>query len=162
MSVAYVALGSNLGDKEQNIRRALELMEHHGIQVIQVSPLITTEPYGVTDQPEFLNGAAEVEWQGDAESLLHTLLAIELEMGRQRKRHWGERNIDLDLLLFGDQQLHTDDLVLPHPDMVNRSFVLEPLAAIAPQALHPALHRGTVAGATAKIRQITKAGNKDG
>lgn len=152
MSVAYVALGSNLGDKEQNIRRALELMEHHGIQVIQVSPLITTEPYGVTDQPEFLNGAAEVEWQGDAESLLHTLLAIELEMGRQRKRHWGERNIDLDLLLFGDQQLHTDDLVLPHPDMVNRSFVLEPLAAIAPQVLHPALHR-TIGELWQELRQ---------
>lgn len=152
MSVAYVALGSNLGDKEQNIRRALELMEHHGIQVIQVSPLITTEPYGVTDQPEFLNGAAEVEWPGDAESLLHTLLAIELEMGRQRKRHWGERNIDLDLLLFGDQQLHTDDLVLPHPDMVNRSFVLEPLAAIAPQAVHPVLHR-TIGELWQELRQ---------
>lgn len=152
MSIAYVALGSNLGDKEQNIRRALELMEHHGIQVIQVSPLITTEPYGVTDQPEFLNGAAEVEWPGDAESLLHTLLAIELEMGRQRKRRWGERNIDLDLLLFGDQQLHTDDLVLPHPDMVNRSFVLEPLAAIAPQAVHPVLHR-TIGELWQELRQ---------
>ena len=152
MSVAYVALGSNLGDKEQNIRRALELMEHHGIQVIQVSPLITTEPYGVTDQPEFLNGAAEVEWPGDAESLLHTLLAIELEMGRQRKRHWGERNIDLDLLLFGNQQIHTDDLVLPHPDMVNRSFVLEPLAAIAPQAVHPVLHR-TIGELWQELRQ---------
>lgn len=152
MSVAYVALGSNLGDKEQNIRRALELMEHHGIQVIQVSPLITTEPYGVTDQPEFLNGAAEVEWQGDAESLLHTLLAIELEMGRQRKRHWGERNIDLDLLLFGDQQIHSHDLVLPHPDMANRSFVLEPLAAIAPQAVHPVLHR-TIGELWQELRQ---------
>ncbi|WP_317423479.1 2-amino-4-hydroxy-6-hydroxymethyldihydropteridine diphosphokinase [uncultured Acidaminococcus sp.] len=152
MSVAYVALGSNLGDKEQNIRRALELMEHHGIQVIQMSPLITTEPYGVTDQPEFLNGAAEVEWQGDAESLLHTLLAIELEMGRQRKRHWGERNIDLDLLLFGDQQIHSHDLVLPHPDMANRSFVLEPLAAIAPQAVHPALHR-TIGELWQELRQ---------
>lgn len=152
MSVAYVALGSNLGDKEQNIRRALELMEHHGIQVIQVSPLITTEPYGVTDQPEFLNGAAEVEWPGDAESLLHTLLAIELEMGRQRKRHWGERNIDLDLLLFGDQQIHSHDLVLPHPDMANRSFVLEPLASIGAQVVHPVLHR-TIGELWEELRQ---------
>ncbi|WP_337936938.1 2-amino-4-hydroxy-6-hydroxymethyldihydropteridine diphosphokinase, partial [Acidaminococcus fermentans] len=93
------------------------------------------------DQPEFLNGAAEVEWTGDPESQLHTLLAIEQEMGRQRKRHWGERNIDLDLLLFGDQCIHSEDLVLPHPDMANRSFVLEPLAAIAPQAVHPVFHR---------------------
>ncbi|WP_075580304.1 2-amino-4-hydroxy-6-hydroxymethyldihydropteridine diphosphokinase [Acidaminococcus massiliensis] len=141
MSIAYVALGSNLGDKEQNIRRALELMEQHGVRVRKVSPLLTTEPYGVTDQPEFLNDAAEVEWAGDAESLLHTLLAIEQEMGRQRKRHWGERNIDLDLLLFGDQILRSADLVLPHPDMANRSFVLEPLAAIAETVVHPVFHR---------------------
>ncbi len=141
MPVAYVALGSNLGDKEQNIRGALERMEQHGIQVLQVSPLFTTEPYGVTDQPVFLNGAAAVEWAGDAESLLHTLLAIEQEMGRQRKRHWGERNIDLDLLLFGDQVIHSADLELPHPDMANRSFVLEPLAAIAGTAVHPVFHR---------------------
>ena len=141
MSIAYVALGSNLGDKEQNIRRALELMEQHGVRVRKVSPLLTTEPYGVTDQPVFLNGAAEVEWAGDAESLLHTLLAIEQEMGRQRKRHWGERNIDLDLLLFGDQILRSADLVLPHPDMANRSFVLEPLAAIAETVVHPVFHR---------------------
>jgi 2-amino-4-hydroxy-6-hydroxymethyldihydropteridine diphosphokinase len=141
MSIAYVALGSNLGDKEQNIRRALELMEQHGVRVRKVSPLLTTEPYGVTDQPEFLNGAAEIEWAGDAESLLHTLLAIEQEMGRQRKRHWGERNIDLDLLLFGDQILRSADLVLPHPDMANRSFVLEPLAAIAETVVHPVFHR---------------------
>ena len=141
MSIAYVALGSNLGDKEQNIRRALELMEQHGVRVRKVSPLLTTEPYVVTYQPEFLNDAAEVEWAGDAESLLHTLLAIEQEMGRQRKRHWGERNIDLDLLLFGDQILRSADLVLPHPDMANRSFVLEPLAAIAETVVHPVFHR---------------------
>ena len=116
-------------------------MEQHGVRVRKVSPLLTTEPYGVTDQPEFLNGAAEVEWAGDAESLLHTLLAIEQEMGRQRKRHWGERNIDLDLLLFGDQILRSADLVLPHPDMANRSFVLEPLAAIAETVVHPVFHR---------------------
>ena len=89
MSIAYVALGSNLGDKEGNLREALRRMEEQGIKVLAVSPFYQTEPYGVTDQPVFLNGAAKVEWQGDCEALLHTLLSIELDMGRERKRHWG-------------------------------------------------------------------------
>ncbi|MCH3951387.1 MAG: 2-amino-4-hydroxy-6-hydroxymethyldihydropteridine diphosphokinase [Acidaminococcus sp.] len=135
--IAYVALGSNLGDKENNLRTALAHMKEAGIQIRKVSSFYRTAPYGVTDQPEFLNGVCEVLWNGDAESLLHTLLGIELAMGRQRKRHWGERNIDLDLLLFGDEVIHSDDLNLPHPDMIHRSFVLEPLAEIAPQVIHP-------------------------
>jgi 2-amino-4-hydroxy-6-hydroxymethyldihydropteridine diphosphokinase len=141
MPVAYIALGSNLGDKQKNLERALDLLRQHGVRVLAVSPWLTTAPYGVTDQPDFLNGAAKVEWDGDAESLLHTLLGVEQEMGRQRKRHWGERNIDLDLLLFGDEVLHTDDLVLPHPDMANRNFVLEPLCAIGPDVVHPVLKK---------------------
>ena len=141
MPVAYIALGSNLGDKEKNLEQALDRLRKHGVQVLAVSPWITTAPYGVTDQPDFLNGAAKVEWGGDAKSLLHTLLGVEQEMGRQRRRHWGERNIDLDLLLFGDQILHTDDLNLPHPDMANRNFVLEPLCAIGPDVVHPVLKK---------------------
>ena len=75
MPVAYIALGSNLGDKEKNLEQALDRLRKHGVQVLAVSPWITTAPYGVTDQPDFLNGAAKVEWGGDAKSLLHTLLA---------------------------------------------------------------------------------------
>lgn len=141
MPVAYIALGSNLGDKQQNLEQALDRLQQHGVRVLAVSPWIPTAPYGVTDQPDFLNGAAKVEWSGDAESLLHTLLGVEQEMGRQRKRHWGERNIDLDLLLFGEEVLHTDDLNLPHPDMANRNFVLEPLCAIGPEVVHPVLKK---------------------
>lgn len=141
MSIAYVALGSNLGDKEGNLREALRRMEEQGIKVLAVSPFYQTEPYGVTDQPVFLNGAVKVEWQGDCEALLHTLLSIELDMGRERKRHWGERNIDLDLLLFDQEVVHSDDLVLPHPDMQNRAFVLDPLADIAGDVVHPVLHK---------------------
>ena len=141
MPVAYIALGSNLGEKQKNLEQALDRLQKHGVRVLAVSPWLTTAPYGVTDQPDFLNGAAKVEWDGDAESLLHTLLGVEQEMGRQRKRHWGERNIELDLLLFGDQVLHTDDLVLPHPDMANRGFVLEPLCAIGPDVVHPVLKK---------------------
>ncbi|WP_296359855.1 2-amino-4-hydroxy-6-hydroxymethyldihydropteridine diphosphokinase [uncultured Acidaminococcus sp.] len=141
MPLAYVALGSNLGDKEAYLEEALRRMNAHGINVRKVSTWIRTAPYGVTDQPEFLNGAAEVIWEQDAASLLKELLAIEKEMGRQRKRHWGERNIDLDLILFGNEVLETEFLTLPHPDMQNRDFVLRPLAEIAPQKEHPVLKR---------------------
>ena len=138
---AYVALGSNLGDKEANLRRALELLEERGVEVVKTSSFICTEPYGVTDQPQFLNGVCEVRTSLVPLALLHTLLEIEQEMGRVRLRHWGERNIDLDLLLYEDVVLDTEELKLPHPDMQNRDFVLLPLAEIAPELVHPILQK---------------------
>ena len=138
---AYVALGSNLGDKEANLRRALELLEERGVEVVKTSSFICTEPYGVTDQPQFLNGVCEVRTSLVPLALLHTLLEIEQEMGRVRLRHWGERNIDLDLLLYEDVVLDTPELILPHPDMQNRDFVLLPLAEIAPKLVHPILQK---------------------
>ena len=139
MHTAYVALGSNLGDKEGNLRRALELLEERGVEVMKVSTFICTEPYGVTDQPQFLNGVCQVRTCMEPLELLHTLLDIEQEMGRVRLRHWGERNIDLDLLLYEDVLMDTSELKLPHPDMQNRDFVLLPLAEIAPELKHPTL-----------------------
>ncbi|MDY4921149.1 MAG: 2-amino-4-hydroxy-6-hydroxymethyldihydropteridine diphosphokinase [Phascolarctobacterium sp.] len=136
---AYVALGSNLGDKEANLQRALELLAAQGVEVVRTSSFISTEPYGVTDQPAFLNGVCEVRTCLDPLRLLRTLLAIEQEMGRVRLRHWGERNIDLDLLLYEDEVMDTPELKLPHPDMQNRDFVLLPLAELAPQLVHPVL-----------------------
>ena len=138
---AYVALGSNLGDKEANLRKALELLEERGVEVVKTSSFICTEPYGVTDQPQFLNGVCEVRTSLEPLELLHTLLDIEQEMGRVRLRHWGERNIDLDLLLYEDVVLDTEELKLPHPDMQNRDFVLMPLAEIAPELVHPILQK---------------------
>ena len=138
---AYVALGSNLGDKEANLRKALELLEERGVEVVKTSSFICTEPYGVTDQPQFLNGVCEVRTSLVPLALLHTLLEIEQEMGRVRLRHWGERNIDLDLLLYEDVVLDTEELKLPHPDMQNRDFVLLPLAEIAPKLVHPILQK---------------------
>ena len=138
---AYVALGSNLGDKEANLRRALELLQERGVEVVKTSSFICTEPYGVTDQPQFLNGVCEVRTSLVPLALLHTLLEIEQEMGRVRLRHWGERNIDLDLLLYEDVVLDTPELKLPHPDMQNRDFVLLPLAEIAPELVHPILQK---------------------
>lgn len=138
---AYLALGSNLGDKEANLRRALELVQQRGVEVVKTSSFICTEPYGVTDQPQFLNGVCEVRTSLAPLALLHTLLEIEQEMGRVRLRHWGERNIDLDLLLYEDVVMDTPELILPHPDMQNRDFVLLPLAEIAPEIIHPTLQK---------------------
>ena len=138
---AYVALGSNLGDKEANLRRALELLIERGVEIVKTSTFISTEPYGVTDQPTFLNGVCEVRTSLEPLALLHILLAIEQEMGRVRLRHWGERNIDLDLLLYEDVVMDTPELKLPHPDMQNRDFVLLPLDEIAPEIIHPTLQK---------------------
>lgn len=141
MSIAYIALGSNLGDKEKNLRRALLLLTQQGVEVVRVSSFISTEPYGVTDQPQFLNAVACVRTSLAPLALLDVLLATELAMGRVRLRHWGERNIDLDLLLYEDVVLDTKRLRLPHPDMQNRDFVLLPLAEIAPELKHPTLQK---------------------
>lgn len=137
MSIAYIALGSNLGDKEANLRQALKMLLVKGLQIRSVSSFFKTEPYGATDQPEFINAVACVKTDLAPEKLLKLLLDTELEMGRVRLRHWGERNIDLDLLLYDDLIYYSEKLVLPHPDMQNRLFVLQPLSEIAADKIHP-------------------------
>jgi 2-amino-4-hydroxy-6-hydroxymethyldihydropteridine diphosphokinase len=135
----YIALGSNLGDKEKNLKEALLRLAKKGIKICKVSDFIATRPYGVTDQPDFLNAVAEVETDISPAELLQVLLQTEREMGRLRLRRWGERNIDLDLLLYDGQTIDLPELKVPHPDMQNREFVLKPLAQIAPDAVHPKL-----------------------
>ena len=142
----FIALGSNLGDRASNLLRALQLLPTWGVHIIKVSDFLETQAYGVTDQPDFLNAVAQVETHLAPEQLLQVLLQVEKSMGRVRKRHWGERNIDLDLLLYGRRVYQSKTLTLPHPDMLNRDFVLAPLAQIAPDLVHP------VAGKT--IRQL--------
>jgi len=139
MSKAYVALGSNLGDREENLRTALKHLQENGVEVIKTSTFIETEPYGVTDQPGFVNAVCQVETELVPLELLRLLLSIEQEMGRVRLRRWGERNIDLDLLLYEDAVLESEELTLPHPDMQNRDFVLLPLEEIAGEVVHPVL-----------------------
>ena len=141
MSEAYVALGSNLGDREENLRSALKHLEENKVRVVKVSTFIETEPYGVTDQPGFVNAVCQVETELEPLELLRLLLKIELEMGRVRIRRWGERNIDLDLLLYEDACMVSEELTLPHPDMQNRDFVLLPLAEIAGEVVHPILKK---------------------
>ena len=141
MSEAYVALGSNLGDREENLRTALKHLEANDVHVVKVSTFIETEPYGVTDQPGFVNAVCQVKTELAPLELLRLLLSIEQEMGRVRLRRWGERNIDLDLLLYEDACVVSEELTLPHPDMQNRDFVLLPLAEIAGEVVHPVLKK---------------------
>ena len=141
MSIAYIALGSNLGNKHDNLQSAINKLEEKNICVMKKSSFLETLPYGITDQPIFLNAVIQIETKLAPEELLKLLLDTELLMGRERKRHWGERNIDLDLLLYDDLIYNSERLNLPHPDMQNRFFVLQPLSEIAPNLIHPILKK---------------------
>lgn len=133
MATAYIALGSNLGDRKKNLTAALfHLVREPRIILEKLSSFIETKPYGVTDQPDFLNGCCRIWTDFSPRQLLTALQAIEDKMGRVRTRRWGERIIDLDILLYDDITVNEPDLVIPHPDMKNRAFVLEPLKEIAP------------------------------
>jgi 2-amino-4-hydroxy-6-hydroxymethyldihydropteridine diphosphokinase len=142
-ATAYIALGANLGDRRANIEIALEkLGQAPGIKVRSVSTLIENAAVGgPADSPPFLNGAAELETSLTASELLNTLLEIEKEIGRVRREKWGPRLIDLDLLLYGDQVISGAKLTVPHPLLHTRRFVLEPLVEIAPEVVHPLLHK---------------------
>jgi 2-amino-4-hydroxy-6-hydroxymethyldihydropteridine diphosphokinase len=127
---AYVGLGANLGEREQTLRRAIDLLAAEPeIELVAVSSFRETEPVGYLDQPAFLNGACAVETELGPRELLERLLAVERELGRERGAgpRWGPRTIDLDLLLYGDATVDEPGLTVPHPRLTERSFVLEPL-----------------------------------
>jgi 2-amino-4-hydroxy-6-hydroxymethyldihydropteridine diphosphokinase len=135
----YLGLGSNVGDRLANLRRAVEALERHGVAVTARSSVYETEPQGeVTDQPDFLNAAVQIETRLDPEPLLDVCKTVEAELGRDftTLRH-GPRVVDVDLLLLGDTELVTDRLTLPHRDVLNRRFVLAPLAELDPQLALP-------------------------
>ncbi len=135
---AYIGLGSNLGDREASLRQALEfLAQTPATTVVRASSLYDTEPVGVEDQPHFLNAVAQVETTLVPRQLLWNLMLIERRLGRVRSQRWGPRTIDLDLLLYDDLVLDDDDLLLPHPEMSKRSFVLVPLVELEPLLVHP-------------------------
>ncbi len=128
MTVAYVGLGANLGERESAIRRAASLIEARRLSTIR-----ETEPWGDPDQPRYLNAVCELVWAGRPGDLLARLLAVEAELGRVRDgRRFGPRTIDLDLLVFGSETIDEPGLTVPHPELAGRLFVLEPLAELAP------------------------------
>ena len=139
MTRAYVGLGANLGDRERTLRAAVgALGDEEGIEVVAVSTLRETEPVGVGEQPRFLNGAVALETTLSARELLTRLLAVEQRFGRVRVAgEHGPRTLDLDLLLYGDAEIDGPGLVVPHPRLHERRFVLEPLAELAPGLLVP-------------------------
>ena len=144
MTRAYVGLGANLGDRERTLRAAVEALGgEEGIEVVAVSTLRETEPVGVSGQPLYLNGAVALETTLTARELLDRLLALEQRFGRVRvPGEHGPRTLDLDLLLYGDEEIDEPGLTVPHPRLHERRFVLEPLAELAPGLVVPG--RGAV------------------
>lgn len=139
---AYIGIGSNIGDREKNLDRAIEMLRlAKHIEVTAVSSYINTAPVGYTDQPDFLNTAVEVNTTLSAQELLVLCQYIEEELKRERIIRWGPRTIDLDILLYGDLVINEKNLTIPHPRMIDREFVIKPLNEIAPQAFHPILEQ---------------------
>jgi 2-amino-4-hydroxy-6-hydroxymethyldihydropteridine diphosphokinase len=140
MTGVFIGLGSNLGDRQANLNRAVQLISQ-GLPVLATSSLYQTEPAGLKDQPDFLNSVAHVDTDATAGKLLKILGGIEMLMGRERPFTGAPRVIDLDLLFFGDAIISQPGLEVPHPRLHQRAFVLVPMAEIAPDFVHPVLHK---------------------
>lgn len=137
-SDAYISFGSNIGDREIYINNAIDEIEHNPMcKIKNISSFFETEPYGNANQDKFINGAMYIKTILSPQELLLFLQEIEKNNGRERNIHWGPRTLDLDILLYEDNIITDDNLIVPHPDMNNRSFVLEPLCEIAPYIVHP-------------------------
>jgi 2-amino-4-hydroxy-6-hydroxymethyldihydropteridine diphosphokinase len=138
--IAYIGLGNNLGQRRRIIEEALDLLgKEPQIEVLRVSDLKETSPLGGMAQPSYLNGVAEIRTALTAEELLATLKATEDSLGRERRERWGPRTIDLDLLLYGHENIRLPGLIVPHPQMHLRSFVLDGLCQLNPTLVHPLL-----------------------
>ncbi|HWZ22542.1 MAG TPA: 2-amino-4-hydroxy-6-hydroxymethyldihydropteridine diphosphokinase [Cytophagaceae bacterium] len=137
MNYAYILLGTNIGDKIANLKTACAKISIDCGTIYDLSSIYETSPWGVTDQPSFLNMVIKVETKCSAEKLLKLLLFIEKEMGRLRLRKWGERLIDLDILYFNNEIIVKENLKIPHPELHNRKFTLIPLCDIADDFKHP-------------------------
>jgi 2-amino-4-hydroxy-6-hydroxymethyldihydropteridine diphosphokinase len=150
---AYIALGSNTGDRELNLLRAVaEIGKLPASRITGISPFYETSPVGVTDQPHFFNAVLKLSTGLTSQDLLSCLQHIEDKVfGRVRTVQWGPRNIDLDLLLFGDEVIEAEGLIVPHPRMAERRFVLRPMCDIASGLLHPVLGK-TMAELLAGLR----------
>lgn len=137
-NIVFIGFGSNLSDREEYIKKAiLKIGELPHTSIVATSSIINTKPIGKADQPDFLNCVIKIETKYTPNRLLTELQNIENDMGRIRKERWGPRIIDLDILFFNDEIINTKNLQIPHPEILNRKFVLTSMNEIAPQFLHP-------------------------
>lgn len=137
-NVVFIGMGSNLGNREENIKKAiLKIGELPHASIVATSSIINTKPIGKRDQPDFLNCIIRIETNFNAEKLLTQLKKIESDMGRIRGEKWGPRIIDLDILFFNDEIVNTKNLQIPHPGILNRKFVLQLMKEFAPEFVHP-------------------------
>ena len=141
MKRCYLGLGSNLGDRAQYLRSAIELLKSHPqLWILKEAPLIETKPWGNPDQPDFLNSVVECETTLNPKELLFLCLETEKKLGRKRNaERWTARTIDIDILSYGDELIHEQDLIIPHPRIQERSFVLIPWHSLAPHYIVPGL-----------------------
>jgi 2-amino-4-hydroxy-6-hydroxymethyldihydropteridine diphosphokinase len=157
--VGYIALGSNVGDRGETLLSAVRMLgAHPNVQVQRVSQFFATESVGgPSDQPAYLNAAVQIATDLTPQELLAVLHEIEHALGRDRaaEQRWGPRTCDLDILLLGELVMDTEELTIPHPRMHERSFVLDPLASIAPEAVHPVLGK-TIAELAAEARSCRR------
>jgi len=140
-TLAYLLLGSNLGDRAARLAQARHDLAASAGRLVATSALYQTAAWGLEDQPAFLNQVLAVETELDAPALLAACLAAEQQQGRERLVRWAARTLDVDILFFGQEVIATPRLTVPHPALPGRRFALVPLAEIAPQLLHPQLHR---------------------
>lgn len=139
---AYLSIGSNLGEREENLLQAIRLLEEdEETIVVRRSAFLETKPVGYTEQGDFLNGAVEIRTLRSPERLLELIGRIEQTLKRERLIHWGPRTIDLDIIFYNDEIIQTERLTIPHVEMADRMFVLEPLSEIAPFVMHPVFHK---------------------
>ncbi len=136
----YLSLGSNLGDREKNLKRALSLLKEEGIEIMRTSSLYETQPVDVPSQPWFINQVVGIDAEIEPKNLLILIKGIEKELGRVRRSPKGPRVIDIDILLAEEKVIRTRELCVPHPRLSERNFVLIPFAEIAPEAVHPLLN----------------------
>jgi 2-amino-4-hydroxy-6-hydroxymethyldihydropteridine diphosphokinase len=141
-ATVYISLGTNLGDREKNLRDAVDLIiQLPHTSLVKQSKIYTTAAWGKTDQPDFLNRVVAISSALLPQQLMESLLLLEERMGRVRNDHWGPRIIDMDILFYGDEVIDSLTLQVPHPEMQHRNFVLVPLNEIAPELIHPVLKK---------------------